>query len=215
MVPDSALITFGKLPVGSYDRKMELVKYCEIEDCEGEVVARGWCRKHYSRWYDGRPLEGRTRFTPNTIRIEGDVAEIDLYNKQKKAVATTLIDSEDVELIQPFKWGRMGNPERRHWGPYVVRHGRGGEQKTIYLHRFLMEPIPDGKWVDHVSGDTLDNRKSNLRICDPEENVWNQRQQTGIFALKTKGRFRAQISREFESYEEALEQRIAWEEARL
>lgn len=30
---------------------------CDIADCEGRVVARGYCRKHYTRWYrNGDPL---------------------------------------------------------------------------------------------------------------------------------------------------------------
>jgi hypothetical protein len=27
------------------------MKICEVEDCERQVMARGWCRLHYSRWY--------------------------------------------------------------------------------------------------------------------------------------------------------------------
>jgi len=30
---------------------------CSIEGCDGEVIARGWCQKHYGRWYaHGDPL---------------------------------------------------------------------------------------------------------------------------------------------------------------
>ena len=33
---------------------------CSCEGCEGAVVARGWCRPHYARWYShGDPLKGR------------------------------------------------------------------------------------------------------------------------------------------------------------
>jgi len=33
---------------------------CSIEGCDGEVIARGWCQKHYSRWY----TQGNPEATP-------------------------------------------------------------------------------------------------------------------------------------------------------
>jgi len=51
-----------------------------------------------------------------------------------------------------------------------------GKQKTIYLHRTIMDCIPnDGKVVDHINGNTLDNRKENLRICTQADNCVNRR----------------------------------------
>jgi hypothetical protein len=37
------------------------------------------------------------------------------------------------------------------------------------MHRLLMQP-PAGMEVGHVNGDGLDNRRVNLRVCDPREN---------------------------------------------
>jgi hypothetical protein len=37
-------------------------RICSIEACPGAIWARGWCRIHYSRWYDhGDPLAAATR----------------------------------------------------------------------------------------------------------------------------------------------------------
>ena len=47
------------------------------------------------------------------------------------------------------------------------------EGKTVYLHRQIMEPIPEGLVVDHCNQDRRDNRKSNLRICTQSENALN------------------------------------------
>jgi len=51
---------------------------CSIEGCDGKVLARGWCQKHYSRWYDhGDPEKtvGKGRrpqpATPRTCSVDG------------------------------------------------------------------------------------------------------------------------------------------------
>lgn len=42
------------------------------------------------------------------------------------------------------------------------------------MHRIIIG-APDGKIVDHINGDKLDNRKSNLRIVDSYQNIWNSK----------------------------------------
>lgn len=45
--------------------------------------------------------------------------------------------------------------------------------ERIYLHRYVMG-AKRGEHVDHISGDTLDNRRENLRICTNQQNSWNK-----------------------------------------
>ena len=63
---------------------------------------------------------------------------------------------------------------------YAVRQHCG---KTMYLHRFIMCP-EDGFDVDHISGDCLDNRVENLRICTRKQNLANNRSARGIVGFR-------------------------------
>jgi hypothetical protein len=69
----------------------------------------------------------------------------------------------------------------------------------IKLHRFIMNP-PSNMQVDHASGDTLDNRKVNLRICTHAENQWNRKKSInntsgykGVYFHRGNGKWRAKI----------------------
>jgi hypothetical protein len=57
---------------------------------------------------------------------------------------------------------------------YAARSARvNGKKSLIYLHRVLLGAKP-GQIVDHINGNTLDNRRSNLRFVTKGQNNANR-----------------------------------------
>lgn len=89
-----------------------------------------------------------------------------------------IVDDEDYERVTALGgWfagvglgGRMSARRNQR-----IRSGRGsGARTVIYLHRFILNAKP-GQQIDHKNGDTLDNRRSNLRFCTSSQNCQNRR----------------------------------------
>lgn len=78
---------------------------------------------------------------------------------------STLVDQEDYERLVEYSW-------RVHSKGYAVT------SRGILMHRMLMIP-EDGKQIDHINGDKLDNRKANLRVCTNGQNHMNIKKYAG------------------------------------
>lgn len=90
----------------------------------------------------------------------------------------TIVDDEDYERCSAIVWSFAA---RR----YAHNSSAG------YLHRLVISAKP-GETVDHINGDGLDNRRSNLRICTQSENLMNRRA-LGISFHKAAGKWTASI----------------------
>jgi hypothetical protein len=115
----------------------------------------------------------------NDYRIVDGAVHLDVSTKTHPA-AKALIDLEDLKLTLDTggRWHAARGPN----GLIYVTQKNGG-----YLHRLLMAH-PDGLEVDHISGDTLDNRRStNLRSVTNSENRRNtrvsSRNKTGVVGV--------------------------------
>lgn len=85
------------------------------------------------------------------------------------------IDDDDFDKIKKYNWRAQVMKRTGYDQIYVISHQRIApyKNKTIYLHRLIMN-CPEGMVVDHINGDTLDNRKVNLRVCTRSENLLNR-----------------------------------------
>lgn len=86
----------------------------------------------------------------------------------------TIVDDKDFSLVNQYKWcandGRQGR-----W--YAATSSI--KNKYIKMHR-LITGAKKGQHVDHKNGNTLDNRRSNLRICTHAQNARNLKHNRNI-----------------------------------
>ncbi len=89
-----------------------------------------------------------------------------------------VVDAEDFEWLSKFKW--HAHKRGRTW--YARRTVESeGIQKTDFMHRAILayhtRDLTVGE-VDHINGDGLDNRKSNLQVISHAENIRKSRKQS-------------------------------------
>lgn len=99
-----------------------------------------------------------------------------------------IVDDEDFDRINQFKW---------HWTRGYARRQVtiAGHRWYIWMHRAINNTPPDQQ-TDHINGNKLDNRQSNLRSCSKMENQWNKIGWSKIgkgIQLRPKGNYQATI----------------------
>jgi hypothetical protein len=86
-----------------------------------------------------------------------------------------LVDDDDFEKVNKYNWCLS----KYNHASYALRHDG---KKRMLMHRLIMD-CPEGKDIDHINGNGLDNRKCNLRICSRSENMMN----SGLYETNTSG----------------------------
>lgn len=199
---------YGNLVVLGFDHKTKNNQYyVKVKcDCGNEFVVRktllitgkqSCCRECSKR--TGIP----TKF--NEIIVNGDVAQLILGDN-----TIALIDTEDVDKVKQHYWNKHGD------GRYIHSY-----TANTSLHKYVF-----GKDInlDHINGNTMDNRKSNLRPCSHQQNCMNRKRRidntsgvTGV--MERNGKYIADLTykgvrrtKTCKTFKEAVCIRKSWEE---
>jgi hypothetical protein len=85
-----------------------------------------------------------------------------------------IVDAADYEWLSQWNW--FAHHMHDHLF-YAARNQRVGDKfTTVHMHAMLIK-VPLGHLPDHKNGNTLDNRRENLRIATPLQNGRNRRRQ--------------------------------------
>jgi len=110
-----------------------------------------------------------------------------------------IVDDCDYLVLSKMKWHVVVCPYNL---VYAVRRQKiNGKIINIMMHRFILGLIGNKKFqVDHINGNGLDNRRSNLRPCTDQQNKFNMKKRSdntsgykGVSWLPDRKRWQAQI----------------------
>lgn len=152
-----------------------------------------YCGKHYNQLLVHGTILKRTRYDPNEFIIYNDYAEIILYDKYGNEKGRSLIDLIDLGLCIKYKWF-LKDSNGKHYALTSI------DRKSTRLHRLILNYDGDLD-IDHINGNSLDNRRKNLRLITHQQNMMNQRTlpsnnttgYIGITINKRNGKYNAQM----------------------
>lgn len=93
--------------------------------------------------------------------------KINKETRNKEVCAYTLVDDDDYPIVSKYRWSlnSLGYVQTRI------------KKKHVKLHRFIAEIHhwnAEENEIDHINRDKKDNRKSNLRVCTHQQNLFNR-----------------------------------------
>lgn len=135
-----------------------------------------------------------------------------------------LIDEEDYLIVKTYKW-HVNISGKKKYAMHLFKHKDDDKFHHYLMHRLIIN-APLGKYVDHINGDGLDNRKCNLRLCTNADNQHNQRSIRGLSKYKGvcwdkyNGKWKAAIkckdkNYNLGAYKDEIEAALAYDRAAL
>lgn len=107
----------------------------------------------------------------HTTMEENNIIRLPLKNKHGDVVDYTIIDSIDFDKIKDYTINRCGKTKF-----YAVAMRKNTK---IRLHHLILNKPDPTLVVDHINGNSLDNRKNNLQIVTVSQNNQNRSKKEG------------------------------------
>jgi len=118
----------------------------------------------------------------------------------------TIVDDIDADLAE-IKWYARFLPKYANGGKFVASRGIyiEGTTRAVYMHRVILSrmlgrELLRNEYVDHIHGNTLDNRRSEIRLSTPSQNNMNKHKQSnntsgykGVYLCKRSNKWRVSI----------------------
>jgi len=183
---------FGRLVVTDQweHRKGRVAWWC-ICDCGNKVLVTARQLRNGTTKSCGCLLEekrGKATIKENKYEVYGDYA-IGYTAKGEKYI----VETADLSILKEYCWSVSKKG-------YLTARKRGKGNEWLYLHQALIKYDKNKFVVDHIDGDPMNNRRSNLRVCTQQQNSFNTGLNknntsgyTGVYFCNTKKKWRAQI----------------------
>ena len=115
---------------------------------------------------------------PNNYIINEEDKTVRIELRRRKAENMwTIIDLEDLEYVIKLTWyARYNRSNQCYYATHTVYSSEiKTTERSIGLQYYLMNNENNPDWyIDHINHDTMDNRKSNLRITTNKCNLRNR-----------------------------------------
>ena len=132
----------------------------------------------------------------SAIVVDGDICRQVPFTQHRY----TIVLASDYDELMQWLWCAV----RAQDGSYrAVRQVKeiDGDWTPVYMHQFLTEGLDGGPVTDHKNGNSLDNRRTNLRKCTEQQNCHNRKSRDGsmsrykgVFWRKSRGHWIAVLS---------------------
>lgn len=146
-----------------------------------DVCHKYLCEKHgqqfkkFGKFMDNSPI---SVFDKNHYEVDEETktVTVDCYDQHGNITGQFKCDLDDLDIVKSCKWRIVHKLN----GDYAVTGNQ--HSRKAYFHSDVLG-VPQSYEVDHISGDTLDNRKCNLRQASSTVQKLNRR----IGSLNTTG----------------------------
>lgn len=146
------------------------------------IDGKEYCNKHYMQMYHHNEILTETIYDKNSFVEYDDYIEIILKNQFFEEVARTLIDKDDKEKVLQYKWYCHQYENNKQYCQGTLEYGQ-----KVRLHHYVLgihKNELQGQVVDHINGNSLDNRKKNLRIVSQQDNMRNMKPNDPMKGIK-------------------------------